>query len=69
MPKKLDTAIEEYSVGKLSLGKAVELAERDYWSFLEAFHDRRIPLNVDYEDVVKENERVRSGDYKKFLKK
>ncbi len=67
--KQMDLAIEEYSAGKISLGKAVELSESDYWSFLEMLHNRHIPLNIDDEDALKEIERIKAGDYKKFLKK
>ncbi len=67
--KELDLAIEDYKAGKISLGLAVERANSDYWSFLDVLHDRKVPLNIDVEDIMAEIQRIREGDYKKFVKK
>ena len=65
--KKLTIGIETYQQGRISLGKAVELAESNYWSFIEELHDRNIAMNVDYDDFVEEIKRIEKGDFEKFI--
>ncbi len=56
----IEYALTKYSNGLISLGKAVELAETDYWTFLTLLKERHIPLQIDEEDVVEEIERVKN---------
>jgi predicted HTH domain antitoxin len=67
--KSLDLAIQAYKAGKVSLGKAVELGETDYWTFLDILHQKHVPLNIDEADVMNEINRIDAGDYKEFLQK
>jgi predicted HTH domain antitoxin len=67
--KVLELAIQSYKSGKISLGKAVELGETDYWTFLDLLYQRHIPLNLDESDVIEEINRVVTGEYKKYLSK
>lgn len=54
----LEHALTQYSNGLISLGKAIELAESDYWTFLTILKDRHIPMQLDEEDVIKEIEPI-----------
>ena len=65
--KQLIIAIKEYQKGHISLGKAVELAESDYWTFLEELHSRNIPMNVEYNDFVDEIKRIDERDFEKYI--
>lgn len=55
----LEHALIQYSNGLISLGKAVELAELDYWTFLSLLKERHIPLQLDEEDIMEEIERIK----------
>ncbi|MHA1732501.1 MAG: UPF0175 family protein [Promethearchaeota archaeon] len=65
--KLLEYAINEYREGRVSLGQAVQLAETDYWTFLDVLSRRNIPYISDEEDHHDEILRVGSGEYKKFV--
>ena len=65
--KKLSIGVKEYQKGHISLGKAVELAESNFWSFLEELHNRNISMNVDYDDFIDEIKRIEKGEFEKFI--
>jgi len=44
-------ALELYRKGRLSLGKACEVAGISQWEFLELNREERIPLNYNAEDL------------------
>ncbi len=48
---KLDTSLNEYRKGKLSLGKAAELAGINMWEFIEHCRKNQIKLDLTEEDV------------------
>jgi len=43
---KIETAIDEYKKGKLSLGKAAELADINLWEFIEFCRKNQIQLDL-----------------------
>ena len=67
--KSLEFAIQQYKTGKVSLGKAVEIGETDYWTFLDILKQNKIPLNLDESSVIDEIKRIDAGEHKKYLKK
>ena len=50
----LKDALEQYIEGKVSLGKAAELADASVWKFLDVLKERRVPIRYDLEDIKKE---------------
>lgn len=47
---KLELAVHLFEQGKLSLGKARDLANMDIWQFLHVLGSRRIPIHYDVEE-------------------
>ncbi len=54
----LQEAIKQYTEGKVSMGKAVELANVSVWKFLDEMKDRKIPIRYDLDDIKKEIDRI-----------
>ncbi len=48
---KIEIAVYLYSQGRLSIGKARELAGLDLWEFRQILASRRIPPHYDVEDL------------------
>jgi predicted HTH domain antitoxin len=48
---KVEIAVYLYSQGRLSIGKARELAEMTLWEFRQLLASRRIPTHYDVEDL------------------
>ena len=48
---KIDFALEEYRKGKVSFGKASELAGVNLWRFIDICHEHQVPLNFTEEDA------------------
>ena len=48
---KVEIAVYLYSQGRLSVGKARELAEMTLWEFRQLLASRRIPTHYDVEDL------------------
>lgn len=48
---KLEMAVHLYSQGRLSIGKARELAGLPLWEFRQLLASRRIPSHYDTEDL------------------
>jgi predicted HTH domain antitoxin len=48
---KVEIAVYLYSQGRLSVGKARELAEMTLWEFRQLLAFRRIPTHYDVEDL------------------
>lgn len=63
---KLEQALEEYRKGKISFGKAAELAQVNLWRFLEECKKHQIPLDLDKAEVESEMKKVREFDIKKY---
>ena len=51
--KKKDIALKEYQTGKISLGKAAELAGLTSWEFLQLLKERNIPMNITKDEILK----------------
>ena len=54
----MNNALKIYMDGKVSLGKAAEIAEVSIWKFLDMLKDKRIPLRYDLEDIKKEIQEI-----------
>ena len=68
---KLETALNEYKKGKLSIGKAAELANVNIWEFIEQCRKNRIALDISEEEAelgIKKVERFDVQTYKKDTK-
>jgi len=50
----IDKAIGKYIEGKVSMGKAAELAGTSIWKFLDTLKERKIPIRYDLEDIKRE---------------
>ena len=48
---KVDIAVSLYAQGRLSIGKARELAEMSLWKFRQLLASRRIPPHYDIVDL------------------
>ena len=51
---RLYLAIELYREGKVSLGKASEIAEVSKWEMMEILASKNIPIQYDVEDLEKD---------------
>ena len=65
--QELEFAIKEYQKGQITLGEAVLFARKDYWTFLNILHERKIPASIDEMDHLAEIKDIKNEDYKKFL--
>jgi predicted HTH domain antitoxin len=55
---KQDFALKLYQNGEASLGKAAEISSLSIWEFLDKLAEKKIPLNYDIEDFLKDIETV-----------
>ena len=51
---KVEVAISLYAQGRLSIGKARELAEMSLWQFRQVLAARQIPPHFDVDDLVED---------------
>ena len=65
---KIQTLIDEYRKGKLSLGKAAELAGVNLWEFIEHCRRNQIKLDLSEEDAEIGIRRVQKIDIQKYKK-
>ncbi len=56
---KIQIALFLYEKGKLSFGKARELAGLSVWEFMEKLSENKIPLNYDVEEFEKDLETIK----------
>jgi len=56
---KIQLALFLYEKGKLSFGKARELAGLSVWEFMEKLSENKIPLNYDIEDLKEDLETIK----------
>ena len=54
----LQEALKQYTEGKISMGKAAELAEVSVWKFLDEMKDKKIPIRYDLDDIKEEIDRI-----------
>ncbi len=69
---KIDTAVDEYKRGKLSLGNAAELAAINLWEFIEILRKNQVELDLSAEDANLGIEKVKDlnlAEYKERLRK
>lgn len=59
---KRELAVHLYAQGRLSVGKARELAEMSLWAFRHLLASREIPVHVDPEDLDEDLENLRGSD-------
>lgn len=59
---RLELAVHLYARGRLSIGKAHELAGLTLWDFRQILGSRRIPPHFDVEDFRQDLETIRSLD-------
>ena len=59
MNSKTQIALFFYGKGKLSFGKARELAGLSVWEFMEKLKENQIPLKYDVEDFKEDLETVK----------
>ncbi len=65
---KRETALNEYNTGKLSIGKAAELASVNLWEFMELCHKNQISLDFSEEEADVQQKFVENFDLKKYKK-
>lgn len=63
---KIQTLLDEYRKGKLSLGKAAELAGVNLWEFIEHCRRNQIKLDLTEEEVEIGIRRVEKIDIQKY---
>src|SRR3989344_9194408 len=56
---KLEHALDLYVKGKVTLGKAAEIAGLSLWEILDIVREKKIPMHYTPEDVEKDLEIVR----------
>lgn len=66
---KINTALEEYKKGKVSFGKASEIACINLWEFIDICHHHKIGLDMTEEDADLGIERIKKIDLKKYKQK
>ena len=54
----LQEALKQYTEGKVSMGKAAELANVSIWKFLDEMKDKKIPIRYDLDDIKREINRI-----------
>ena len=55
---KLNLAMKQYTEGKISMGKAAELANVSIWKFLDEMKGKKIPIRYDLDDIKREINRI-----------
>jgi predicted HTH domain antitoxin len=59
---RMELAIHLYEQGRLSVGKAHELAGRSLWEFRQILGSRRIPPHFDIDDLAQDLETLSKLD-------
>jgi predicted HTH domain antitoxin len=65
---KKEKALEEYQKGKVSFGKAAEIADLNLWEFIDVCRKNNIQLNLSEEDArlgISKVKELDVNDYKK----
>ncbi len=50
--KRKRVALDKYSKGEVSLGRAAEIAGVSLWEMLELLRDRKVDLNIDADEIL-----------------
>lgn len=56
--KRKQLALDKYTKGEVSIGKAAEIAGLSIWGMLELLKERKVDLNIDADDVIKAAEEI-----------
>jgi len=59
MEQTVESVVERYQKGTISLGRAAEIADMSVWKFLDVLADRRVELNYDESDLETDLRAVR----------
>ena len=62
MDQTVESTIEGYQEGTISLGRAAELADVSVWEFIDALDDHGVELNYDESDLETDIRAVRTDD-------
>ncbi len=65
---KIKTALNEYKKGKVSFGKASEIAGINLWEFIDVCHQHEIGLNMTEEEAELGINLISRLDLKKYKK-
>jgi len=68
---KKEKALEEYQLGKVSFGKAAEIADLNLWEFIDVCRKNNIQLNLSEEDArlgISKVKELDINDYKERAK-
>ncbi len=66
---KIETALNEYKRGKVSFGKASEIAGVNLWEFIDICHTHKIGLDLTEEEVKIGINRISNLDPAKYKQK
>lgn len=66
---KLETLLNEYRKGKVSLGKAAELSDTNIWEFIEHCRKNQIKLDLTEEEVEAGIKKVKMLNIQEYKKK
>ncbi|MBN2152561.1 MAG: UPF0175 family protein [Candidatus Lokiarchaeota archaeon] len=64
---KIKHAIDEYKLGKISFGKASEIAGLSLWEFIDEAHRRNVQLNFSLQDAENEIKRIKGSRIDEFM--
>lgn len=59
MEQTIESAVERYQKGTISLGRAAEIADMSVWKFIDVLADRGIESNYDETDLETDLQAVR----------
>jgi predicted HTH domain antitoxin len=60
--KQLEAVLKHYTKGKISFGKAAELADVSVWKFPGEMEDKKIPIRYDLDDIKSGIDRIVNKD-------
>ncbi len=66
---KIEIALEEYRKGKVSFGKASEIAGINLWEFIDICHRNKIQLNMSEQEADAGIKKIAELDLEKYKKK
>jgi len=54
--KRKQVALDRYSKGQVSMGKAAQIADVSLWDFIELLQSRGVPLNLSSKEILSQVE-------------
>ena len=67
--EKLKHALDLYRKGKVSFGKAAEIAGVNIWEFIDLAHKENIQLHYSLTDAEEEIRQIQMGNLEKYISK